>query len=99
MFFPQIMLNRTVSFSQRPRNYKQEIEYSCPTGYVMDRTGLDPATYPEASKMRWRCEVWGDWGPHVRPRCVRKCLTLQGDNSGLLGFWEIALSRTLGFTN
>ena len=57
---------------RRPRDYKREIEYSCPTGFVLDRTGLDPTIYPETSKMTWRCEVWGDWGPNVQPKCVRK---------------------------
>ena len=59
---------------QRPRGYEEEIEYSCPTGFVLDRTGLDRATFPETNQMKWRCEVWGDWSPHVQPRCVRKCL-------------------------
>lgn len=56
----------------RPRHYKSEIEYMCPTGFVLDISQLDPNAYNETSRMKWICETAGSWSPAIQPKCVRK---------------------------
>lgn len=59
----------TIEPDNRERNYKTEIAYECPIGYIFNQTNMDEPG-PETSELIFTCEWWNDWAPAIQPTCI-----------------------------
>ena len=59
--------------------YKDEVQYSCPEGYVFQIYQDNPnpcinhgLILPETDIVKLKCAAWGDWNPPKVPLCIPK---------------------------